>query len=273
MKLSCLPVSFFDEIISGKMSLGEWARIGREAGLDAVDYSMLFVKAHTPVYLREIRKEIEKEGMQLAMITTYPDFSHPDRLQRERELEYLKADIAVTSELGAKYLRVLAGQAHPQTSRAEGITWAVENLKCACETADKLHIKLVYENHAKPGAWDYIDFSHPTDIFLEIVERTRDADLKINFDTANTIAYGDDPLPVLKKVIDRVETIHAADTSTKGVLTHTLLGTGLAPFKEMFSLLKKAGFDGWICMEEGSRQGVEGVVKAAEFVRTTWNSE
>ncbi len=31
MKLSCLPVSFFDDITSGKMSVAEWAQHGRRA--------------------------------------------------------------------------------------------------------------------------------------------------------------------------------------------------------------------------------------------------
>ena len=43
MKLSCLPVSFFEEILTGKMTLNEWAYIGAEAGLDAVDLSILFL--------------------------------------------------------------------------------------------------------------------------------------------------------------------------------------------------------------------------------------
>jgi hypothetical protein len=40
MKLSCLPVSFFSDIIEGRMTLGEWARIGASLGLDAVDFSI-----------------------------------------------------------------------------------------------------------------------------------------------------------------------------------------------------------------------------------------
>ena len=204
------------------------------------------------------------------MITTYPDFSHPDRLQRERELEYLRADIAVASYMGARYLRVTAGQAHPETTMNSGINWVTENFKLACETACKHNVTLVFENHAKPGAWDYIDFSHPTDIFLEILERTEDIDLRVNFDTANTIAYGDDPLPVLEKIIHRVETIHAADTSTRGLLTHTSIGTGLVPFEEIFSILKKTGFDGWICIEEGSNRGIDGIAEAAAYIREEW---
>ena len=273
MKISCLPVSYFEEIIAGKMTVKDWAGEAVEAGLDGIDLSILFVKAHTPIYLKNLKKDIESAGMKVVMITTYPDFTHPDFLERARQLEFLKGDIAAASSIGAQYVRVTAGQAHPETGREEGIKWAIEGLKKSLATADKFGIKLVYENHAKPGAWEYIDFSHPTDIFLDIAEGTKDTNLGINFDTANTLAYGDDPLPVLEKVLDRVVTIHAADTSVKGKLKPVLLGTGLVPFKEMFAMLKKANFDGWICMEEASFLGKEGIRKATRFVHETWQEK
>jgi len=55
-----------------------------------------------------------------------------------------------------------------------------------------------------------------------------------------------------------------------GELNHVLLGTGLTPFKEIFSVLKENGFDGWICIEENSKMGVDGVRKSVKFVRKTW---
>ena len=45
MKLSCLPVSFYSDIIAGRMSLGEWARMGVELGLDAVNPLEVDLKA------------------------------------------------------------------------------------------------------------------------------------------------------------------------------------------------------------------------------------
>ena len=77
MKLSCLPVSLFNDIIDGRITIKEWARIGKSIGLDAVDFSMLFIKAHNPVYLREINDALDSEGMEIAMITTYPDSAIP----------------------------------------------------------------------------------------------------------------------------------------------------------------------------------------------------
>lgn len=270
MKVSCLPVSLFSDIVSGTMTIGDWAREGKKAGLDAVDFSNMFLREHTPVYYRTIRQMLEQEGMSVTMMTTYPDFTHPDKQQRERELEYLAFDFAQAAQLGIKYIRVLAGQAHPGVKREDGIRWAVEYLKRACGIAEKYGVVPVYEDHAKPGAWDYIDFSHPADIFTEIYEKTEDVGLRVNFDTANIIAYGADTMEVLQKVLPRLETIHAADTSTRGTLNHCEIGKGLAPFKEIFSLIKKNGFDGWICIEEGSMQGMYGIEKAVRYVRKVW---
>lgn len=271
MRLSCLPVSYFRDIIDGRMSIKDWALEGARTGLDGIDLSVLFLKSRELEYLHKIRQEIEDAGIRVAMVTTYPDFTHPDGVVRERQLTGLQEDIIAASRLGADLLRVTAGQAHPSVGRREGIEWAVNGLVKAMEFARGYPVKLAYENHAKPGAWQYTDFSHPTDVFLEIVERTADVSLGVNWDTANTIAYGDDPIPVLKRVLSRVISVHAADTSTRGELKHVLLGTGLVPFKEMFQILRGAGFDGWICMEEASFKGPAGVKAAADFVRRVWN--
>jgi sugar phosphate isomerase/epimerase len=133
-------------------------------------------------------------------------------------------------------------------------------------------VTLVYENHGKPGAWQYTDFSQPPDIFLEIARGTEDAGLRINFDTANATAFAEDPLGLLEEVIGRVETVHAADTAVHGELQHVLLGTGIVPFKEFFSCLKGSGWDGWICMEEAAFQGKKGVEEATRFIRQSWQS-
>ncbi|MEI8079644.1 MAG: sugar phosphate isomerase/epimerase family protein [bacterium] len=272
MKTSCLPVSFFKALQSGEMSLKDWARMAKSLGLDAIDLSAILIKNHTPVLLNQIRRDLEAAGIGVTMITTYPDFTHPDSRQRERELEYLRHDIAVAAQLGAKYLRILAGQAHPATGLEDGKTWAVEGFKRAAAVADQHGVVLLYENHSKPGAWDYVDFSLPTAIFLELYHRTRDTSIKVNFDTGNTLVYGDDPLPVLRQVMPDVETIHVADNAVRGKLSPVVIGTGIVPFKELFTFLKERGFDGWLCIEEGSNTGEPGVKAAVDFVKTTWEA-
>lgn len=272
MKVSCLPVSFFPRIIEGRMSILDWVRMAKECRLDAVDISTMFVKNHTPIYLNALRRDLESHSMTITMVTTYPDFSHPDRVQRERELDYLRHDMAIASFLGAKYVRIVAGQSHPTTPLEEGKRWVVELFKKAVQISDGYGIQLVYENHSTPGAWQYPDFSYATEIFLYIAKAIQETGIRINFDTANPIAFGDDPIPILQEIVSMIETVHAADTGEKGRLSPVPIGKGLVPFTDIFRILKQNGFDNWICIEEASCTGKSGVARATEFIRKTWSN-
>lgn len=270
MQLSCLPVSFFADIIEGRMSVGKWARMGADVGLDAIDLSILFVPYRSPAAIAALRRDVESAGMHVAMVTTYPDFTHPDPTQRKKELTLEQEAIRIAAALGAELVRVTDGQAHPETGREEGIRWAVEGLTRLVETTHDAGVTLGFENHAKPGAWEYTDFSQSPDVFLEIVRETAGVGLGVNFDMGNAASFADDPVDLLGQVIDRVVSIHASDTAARGELRHVLLGTGVTPYAALFRRLKQAGWDGWICVEEAAFQGREGVEAAARFVRRTW---
>lgn len=288
MKLSCLPVSYFDQIVAGAMPVEAWAReaaglalrLGASTGpegasgqaLDAVDLSCLFLQSLADAYLDEMRESIEGAGMRVAMLTTYPDFTHPDPGKRQRQIEQERAYIAAAGRLGSELVRITAGQAHPGLDEEAGIRRALDGLTACEEAAQKAGVRLVLENHGKPGCWQYTDFDQPTHIFLALAEGIRGTTIGINFDTANPLAYGDDPLPILDQVIDQVVSIHAAETAVRGALEPVVLGTGLVPFKQLFSCLKGNGFDGWICIEEASRSGPLGVEQAVRFVRQAWES-
>ena len=270
MKISCLPVSLFQDMAGGSMSIKEWTHVATEVGLDAIDLSIILVKNHTTKYLNQLKSEIENEDMSITMITTYPDFSNPDNLQVKREMEYLKHDIALASFLDARYLRILAGQDYPGIDKESTIKKVIQCFRKIAPVADGYNIKLVYENHSKPGVWDYSDFSHPTQIFLKIVEGIWDTNIGINFDTANSLILGDDPVELLKKIIKKVSVIHASDALGLGELKPVLLGEGIVPFGKIIKFLKKVNFDEWICIEEASGNGIEGIRKATDFIKKSW---
>lgn len=268
MKISCLPVSLFGDIQSGNMSLREWAESAKKIGFDGIDLSMLMLNAHTQTYIERIQKDFKEVGLPLVMATTYPDFTHPDPKQRLREADYLMRDIALCDQLGIQYLRVLAGQAHDHVSLEEGVTLAVEYLRQTDAAAKKYDVKLLYENHAKPGAWSKVDFSYPLDIFFRVFNALQDTNIRLNFDIGNIVAQGKDPLPVLEKVIDRVETVHISDMSAYGKFEPVEIGTGVCPIEAVLKRLKAYGFDGWLCIEEASGHGLEGISNAWNYVNS-----
>ncbi len=271
VKMSCLSVSLYPAVINGEMTIKEYASLCKDLGLDAFDLGMIQLKNHTPAYLAQLKNDIAEVGIPLCMVTTYPDFTHPDVLQREREFDFLVHDIALASALGAKFLRVTAGQAHPDTTVEDGIKWAVAYFKKAVHVSEKYGITLLYENHGKPGVWHFMDFSNPPHIFLEIARQLQGTPIGINFDTANVLVAGEDTtLEVLDQVIHQVKTIHVADTGTQGKMHPVLLGTGIVPFDAIFTYLKSRNFDGWLCLEECGNKGTEGVKDAVNFVQKVW---
>lgn len=270
MKLSCLPVSLFPNIISGEMDLYEWTDFARQAGLDAVDFSILFLHSRTRKEVSKAKEALNRAGMPLAMITTYPDFTDPSPIQRDRELAHTYSDIAVAAELGASYVRITAGQACSRDVR-ETLDGIMECFAHCEEFAYQAGIRLVYENHAKPGAWDVPDFDFNTAIFLQMAEMTKERNIGINFDTANTLGFGDDPIPVFEKVFSQVETIHVADIRSKGSMEYTEIGQGTAPIKEILRLAKRNGFDGLVSIEEASMHGMNGIKRAVQTTRKIWD--
>jgi Sugar phosphate isomerases/epimerases len=252
------------------MSIRQWALFANSIGLDAIDLSNILLKNNNIDYLKELHNVIVDAGVHVAVLNTYPDFTHPSRDERKRQISKLKEDIHTAAILDAKMIRVTAGQAYPETSRENGIAWTIEGLKHCIEAAEQHGVKLAYENHSKPGIWDYSDFSHPTDIFLEIFAGISKTQIGILFDTANPLAYGDEPVPVLEQVIDHVICVHAADIRDRGTLEPVLVGTGIVPFKKIFEKLKGSGYNGWISIEEASGLGRNGVADAVRFVRRVW---
>lgn len=273
MKLSCLAVSLFPQVSSGELSIADYIRLMKRLNLDGFDLGMVLLKNKSAADLDAIHACITTESLPLIMVTTAPDFTHPDKNQRGIEFASMLQNIAVASHLGARYVRIVAGQAHPGVSRRDGVEWVVGSFFRLIDAAEKRKIKLLYEDHSKTAAWEHLDFSNPPDVFLEIAERIKDTPIGINFDTANVLVAGEDrTLEVLDRVFPKVETIHVNDISTRGTMSPTLIGTGIVPNREIFTYLKRRGFDGWVCIEEWGKQGTAGVEKAVRYTRESWAS-
>jgi sugar phosphate isomerase/epimerase len=270
MKLSCLPVSLYPELSAGTRTLQDWFRLAAELGLDGADVSVVHLAETGAAYLRGVRSQATDLGIEIAMLVTYADFTHPDAAERARQVDELRRFIATAESLGASFIRVTAGQAHPGLERAAGIEWAVAGLTACLDDAAAAGVTLCYENHTKGYAWTYNDFSQPSDIFLEIVARTSGSGLKLLFDTANTLATGDDPLRVLAQVKDRVAMVHTNDIARVGYFEPVVLGSGVAPIVPIFQMLHENGFDGWISVEEAGKLGEAGFRRAIPYADQAW---
>ena len=267
---SCLPVCLFPKIITGEMSVGEWARAARDMGFNAIDMSILFVPQRTPSSIGKLRRDLKESGMPVAMMTTYPDFTQPDPILRSHQLAHAISDIAVASELEVRYLRITAGQMHQGLPDSEGVKFATECIAECCEYASRWGVGLLLENHSKPGAWEYPDFDFNTGRFLQLIDALAGLPVSINFDTANTYALGDDAVALFRKVYPRVASIHVNDIRDCQALEFVGIGDGTAPIRQVFEVAKEKGYDGLMSIEEVGREGLTGIRRSLERSRELW---
>jgi sugar phosphate isomerase/epimerase len=270
MKLSCLPVSLYNDLSSGALTLADWFTLAGRLGLDGADLSVAHLASRKEAELYALRRQAEAAGVEIVMLVTYSDFTQPDAGERRRQVEDLKQNIKTAAHLGASFLRVTAGQAHPGVSEAEGIAWAVEGLTAGLAEAAQAGVTLAYENHTIGYGWRHYDFSRPAGIFLEIVARTEGTGLGLLYDTANTLAHGDDPLAVLAQVKERVKVLHINDIRQEGLFEPVVAGTGVAPLEAILREMRQAGFDGWISLEEASRTGESAFWQAVPYIDRLW---
>lgn len=258
MQLSCLPVSLFGDICTGKMSVSDWSVAAADMALDAFDISILFLRDRTPAGLARFAKEIAAGGLPLGMICTYPDFTAPDPMRCEWELNRALSDISIAAELHAAYVRITAGQFHPGVSVERQLDSAMRAFDVCADAAARWGTRLVWENHSKPGAWDNIDFNFDRERLLLMRDRLRGNAIRMNYDTANAAALGFEPSFYLD-CADMVETIHLNDLASVSPLRFSGVGDGIVPLAETLHLAKSCGFDGQVSLEEASMQGLDGV--------------
>ncbi len=222
--------------------------------------------------------------MVIPMLCCSPDFAHPDADFRAREVEKEITWIRMAAALGARYCRVLSGQRRPELTRAQGIDLVVASIEACLPEAEACGVTLIIENHYKDDFWSYPEFAQKMDVFCELIARIQHPHFGVNYDPSNAFIAGDDPLELLRRVKDRVVTMHASDRylaegtledlrreedGSEGYvkrLRHGTVGKGLNDYDAIFTELRSVGFDSWISIEDGV-DGMEQLAESARFVR------
>ena len=286
VQLAAFPKCYLDDIIVHKsMTLFEWIAMARQLGVDGLEMHNLFFTDQGDTDLEEVRKKCEDFNLALPMMCFSPDFTNPDPKKRMEELSKQKKAVDLTATLGGRFCRTLSGQNRPGLDRKKAVRWCVEMIREAVAYAEEKGIILNIENHYKDGYWEYPEFALKSDIFLEIIEQIDSPSFGINFDPSNTIVAGEDPIELLEKIKSRVVTMHASDRYLKGgsirdlrktemdplhgyakSIQHGIIGRGLNDYDAIFRILKDAGFDGWVSIEDGMN-GMDDLRQSAEFLR------
>jgi len=285
MKLAAFPKCFMDQlVVERSMSVFDWIEMAADLPVDGLELYDGFLQSLDEGYLEKVRGAIEGHRLAMPMLCCSPDFTQPDAQARRKEIERERRMIDVTASLGGKFCRVLSGQRRPEISRAEGVRLVVESIRELLAYAAQRGIVLALENHYKDNYWKYPEFAQHMDVFVEIVSQIDSPWFGVQFDPSNSLVAGEDPLELLERVKHRVVTMHASDRHlTPGhtpedlkkaegavgyvsFLAHGVIGRGLNDYPRIFQILKEAGFQGWVSIEDGLN-GLEEIRASAEFLR------
>ncbi|WP_261164613.1 sugar phosphate isomerase/epimerase [Microbacterium sp. Marseille-Q6965] len=273
MRISVFPKGDLAALSDSRtMTVFEWIEKAASLPADGLElYSGMFWQSDDD-YLDAIGEALAKEGFEMPMLCTSPDFTHPDPSVRSAEFDRQVEIMRYARHLGGPgaSARVLSGQKHPEITREEGIGYVVDAYQRLLPIAREMDVTLAMENHYKDGSWAYVEFAQRADVFLEIVGAIDDrVHFGVQYDPSNAIVAGEDSADFLDLVVDRVVTMQASDrflapgTSLADLrqadgtigyspaLQHGVIGQGMNDYPRIFRTLAEAGYDGWISIEDG----------------------
>ncbi|GGD64249.1 sugar phosphate isomerase/epimerase family protein [Paenibacillus nasutitermitis] len=285
-QVAVFPKGYIEALSEGRMSLHQWIEEAGTLGADGLEMYPRFFRQWDEAYLNLIKSEAQQQGLQIPMMCSSPDFTHPDAEFRKQQVDHMKHMIQVMAVLGPddfRSCRVLSGQRRENVSREQGIRWTVESIRELLPAAERHRIHLVMENHYKDGYWTAPEFAQQSDIFLAIADQIESPWFGINYDPSNAVVAGEDPIALLERVKERVLTMHASDRylmpghsmselqqhQSEGyasILVHGVIGRGLNDYPVIFEHLRSAGFQGWISVEDGVN-GLEELRDSIAYVK------
>ena len=289
-KLAAFPKGFFDALVERRMTVFQWIDLAGRLELEGAELGPKFLDSFDSAYLARVRKEASVRGLELPMLCHSPDFTQPDPADRRREVVLTRDLFRVTAELGGKYCRVLSGQNRPGLKEDEALRWVIDCLWELEPHAKAAGILMCMENHYKDNLWKYPEFAQSHRRYLAILDAVDSPWLKAQYDPSNAIVAGEDQYALLDRILPRLATMQASDRYLEGgtiedlrrlardpehgyakIVRHGVIGRGLNDYDRIFSTLARAGYSGWVSIEDGEGPtveiGMENLRQSAVFLR------
>lgn len=289
MKISAFPKCYLDDIAGTRtMTVFEWIEMAKSLNADGLEMYEGFFTSLDDDYIRTVGDAIHSAGFEMPMLCCSPNFTDPNPDERKKAIDQEIKMIHITRLLGGEkaVCRVLTGQRYPDVTREQGLQWVAECIEQLLPVAREYNIILGLENHYKDGFWKYPEFAQKMDVFLDVLNAIPEREyFGVQYDPSNAIVAGDDPIELLRAVADRVVSMHASDRYlTDGVtldelkqsdgtlgyspsLKHGVTGKGLNDYDTIFQILRDAGYDGWVSIEDGMN-GMGEMQESIDFLKT-----
>ncbi len=271
MKLSVSIWSVQKKVYKGEMDSLGFISFCHENGVKYVELLSAFLGSEG---IRDVKKALETNGMEVSSYSIDNDFIQPEETKREEQVGMMKDGIDIACDLGAKFVRVFSGNEKEGIPFEEARGWIVEGFKSAVPYAEGKGVTLVIENHGL--------FVGKSDQVRGLIEAVGSKNLRANADVSNFLLANENPLEAVKNLKDYISFVHFKDFkelpegSEGGYLAldgrryeGTVIGKGEVPMREIVEVLSENGYDGFLSIEyEGTGDPIEETKESIEFTKS-----
>lgn len=184
----------------------------------------------------KIKNICDKYGVKISALSAHAPLTKP-----EISVEYLKQAVRFAAECGAPVVNTDEGPKQPWTTEAEDFILIRYSLMEVVKIAQPRGILIGLECHQQ-----YSCSPQGLDRIYALVESPC---IGINFDTGNAYVAGEDPIPWLEHVVERLVHLHAKDISLQqsqsergkvtGVPVGCACGDGLIDWKQVIKIVRE----------------------------------
>lgn len=245
-------------------SLEDAVKGASEAGFTQIELAA--VKDHTAHVLPEMSSEQLQEIQALLQqyrVKCVGIGAHSNVMEAEGIVNLLRSvDLAVAFD--CPYIITATGDAHDDADVIEDESLLANNLEPIIERCEQLNKVLALETHGN---------NYPTGLSLKRLAKLLQNRVKINYDTANVIFYGNTyPYEDLEASADQLAFIHLKDKrGAPHEWNFPAIGDGDLDFGKILSILKKADYKGPISVEiEFTPAGPANLAEVNEAVKRSY---
>jgi sugar phosphate isomerase/epimerase len=255
LKLGLAAYSFRDELDLKKKtwSLFDFIDFTATLPFDCVELTSYYFADTSDAYIAKLKGHCTRLGLDISGVPARSTFTHRDDGKRKAEIEHVKLWLNVAAKLGAKSVRVFAGNVEKGDTDDAATKRVIASLEDCCDTAAKLGVFVALENHGGITA--------TADGILALIQGVKSDHFGVNVDTGNFKTA--DPYADVAKIAP-----YGVNVQVKTEVFPAGGAKGEADLKRYVQILKDAKYRGPVILEyEAAENAMKAVPRYAAELR------